>query len=239
MSTKIISLWSGPRNVSTALMYSFAQRTDMQVVDEPLYAHYLQYTGIVHPGNAEILEAMETDGEKVMHHLVEQDYEKPLVFLKQMAKHLVGLKEKWLLRGENIFLIRDPKAVIISFAKVTAPTFDEVGIKQQYDLYQYLIGQGKTPIVLDGKEILRNPKVILQQVCERLKIPFDEDMLQWQTGAIPEDGVWAKYWYKNVHASSGFQPYKASTEAIPTEYESLWAECKPYYDFLYNCALKA
>ncbi len=239
MSTKIISLWSGPRNVSTALMYSFAQRTDMQVVDEPLYAHYLQYTGIVHPGNAEILEAMETDGEKVMQQLFGEEYEKPLVFLKQMAKHLIGLKEEWLLQGENIFLIRDPKAVIISFAKVTVPTFEEVGIKQQYDLYQYLVEQGKTPIVLDGREILRNPKAILQQVCERLNIPFDECMLQWQKGAIPEDGVWAKYWYKNVHASSGFKPYKASMEAIPTEYESLWQKCKPYYDFLYNCALKA
>lgn len=240
MPSKIISLWSGPRNVSTALMYSFAQRSDTQVIDEPLYAHYLQYTGIEHPGNAEILEAMETDGEQVMKGLFNSPtgYVKPLVFLKQMAKHLVGLSEAWLLKGENIFLIRDPKSVIVSFAKVTEPTFEEVGIKQQYDLYQYLVEQGKQPIVLDGREILRNPRAILQQVCERLNIPFEDTMLQWKDGAILEDGVWAKYWYKNVHNSTGFKPYKASNEALSSEYEGLWKECKPYYDFLYFCALK-
>ena len=238
MPSKIISLWSGPRNVSTALMYAFAQREDMLVVDEPLYAHYLQYTGIVHPGSAEILETMETDGERVMQELFSREYSQPCVFLKQMAKHLIGLDEKWLLKGENIFLIRDPKSVIISFAKVTTPTFEEIGIKQQYDLYQYLQSQGKQPIVLDGKEILRNPKVILQQVCEQLTIPFNENMLQWKVGAISEDGIWAKYWYKNVHSSTGFKPYKSSSESLPIEYESLWKECKPYYDFLYNCALK-
>ncbi len=239
MNTKIISLWSGPRNISTALMYSFAQRSDTQVVDEPLYAYYLQYTGIKHPGNTEILEEMETDGEVVMKGIFNQEYQKPVVFLKQMAKHLVGLSEGWLLRGENIFLIRDPKAVIISFAKVTTPTFEEVGIKQQYDLYQYLAKQGKKPIVLDGREVLKNPNKILKQVCERLQIPFEESMMQWEKGSIPEDGVWAKYWYKNVHQSIGFQPYKPSTESLLSEHRGLWEECKPYYDFLYNFALKA
>ncbi|MEZ4886890.1 MAG: hypothetical protein R3E32_19330 [Chitinophagales bacterium] len=239
MPTKIISLWSGPRNISTALMYSFAQRADTQVVDEPLYAHYLQYTGIVHPGNAEILASMETDGEQVMQQIFETEYSKSVVFLKQMAKHLVGLSETWLLKGENIFLIRDPKSVIVSFAKVTNPTFEEVGIKQQYDLHQFLVGQGKQPIVLDSKEILLNPQGVLQQLCERLEIPFEEDMLQWKEGAIPEDGVWAKYWYKNVHHSTGFKPYQASSETIPSEYESLLEQCQSYYDFLYYCALKS
>lgn len=239
MTPKIISLWSGPRNISTALMYSFAQRSDTKVVDEPLYAHYLQYTGIEHPGNEEILKEMETDGEKIMEEVFEANYSKPVVFLKQMAKHLVGLSEEWLLKGENIFLIRDPKLVIISFAKVTKPTFEEVGIKQQYDLYRYLAENGKTPIVLDSKEVLKNPRKILQQVCEKLQVPFEENMLQWEKGAIPEDGVWAKYWYKNVHQSTGFKAYRPSKEVLPNEYKSLVEECKSYYDFLYNFALKA
>ncbi len=239
MQTKIISLWSGPRNISTAMMYSFAQRADTEVVDEPLYAHYLQYTGIDHPGRAETLASMENEGKKVMRQIFGGEHEKPVLFLKQIAKHLVRLEEKWLLEGENIFLIRNPKSVIISWAKVAEVTFQEVGIKRQYDLYRFLEEHGKAPIVLDSKEVLRNPRKILTQACRHLGIKFDENMLQWKAGARPEDGIWAKYWYKNVHNSTGFKPYSPSNIELPEAYESLWNECKPYYDFLYHCALKA
>lgn len=239
MQTKIISLWSGPRNISTAMMYSFAQRADTQVVDEPLYAHYLQYTGIKHPGCAEILASMEKNGEKMMRQIFGGKYEVSVLFLKQIAKHLVGLEEQWLLEGENIFLIRDPKSVIVSWAKVAEVNFQEVGIKRQYDLYRFLEENGKAPIVLDSKEVLLNPRKILTQVCENLGIGFDENMLRWEAGAQSEDGVWAKYWYKNVHGSTGFKPYLPSNVELPEVYESLWKECKPYYDFLYHCALKA
>lgn len=240
MQTKIISLWSGPRNISTAMMYSFAQRADTQVVDEPLYAHYLQYTGIEHPGRGETLASMENDGKKVMQQIFGgKRHTKPVLFLKQIGKHFVGLEEEWLLEGENIFLIRDPRSVIISWAKVAAVNFQEVGIKRQYDLYHFLERHGKAPVVLDSKEVLLNPRKILTQACEKLGIVFDENMLEWKAGARPEDGTWARYWYKNVHQSTGFKPYTPSNVALPKAYESLWKQCKPYYDFLYHCALKA
>lgn len=134
-----INLLSGPRNISTALMYSFAQRSDTQVVDEPLYAHYLRVSGALHPGRNEVLAAQENDGRKVLEWMMSDSFDKPVIFFKQMTHHLVNLPLHFLSRCKNILLIRDPVDVLISYAKVIEhPSLADIGIKQSYELFQFL-----------------------------------------------------------------------------------------------------
>lgn len=235
-----INLWASPRNVSTALMYSFAQRRDTQVFDEPLYGHYLAYTGIRHPGQEEILSSMETNGQKVVENLLLGTHTHPVVFFKQMTHHLVGIDWGFLKVCKNVLLIRDPAAFITSYAKVIdSPTLDDIGIKQQWELCQHLQSSGHLTAVLDARELLLNPTNVLGQLCESIGIPFDPNMLSWEAGARPEDGVWAPYWYKNVHTSTGFQPYKEKEILIPEGLSGLVEEASTYYEKLYPLALKA
>lgn len=237
--TKIINLWSSPRNISTALMYSFAQRSDTQVYDEPLYAHYLRVSGAEHPGREEILADMEQNGDKVMQDFFQYEGEKPVLFLKQMTHHLVELKLDFLNQTTNLFLIRDPKAMLISYSKVLPnPKMEDIGIQQQYELYQSLQKQGQNCVVVDSKEILQNPAGILEKVCEAIDIPFEKNMLQWPAGPIKEDGIWAKHWYTNVHQSTSFMPYKERHENLPIHLAPLWKDCQEFYDYMYDLSQK-
>ena len=233
MNPKRICLWSGPRNVSTALMYSFAQRPDTKVVDEPLYAHYLRVSGAIHPMRAEILQAQNPDGEAVIQKLVYEPSPAPVLFMKHMAHHLVELDWAFMADTINVLLIRDPEEVLISFSKVIEnPVLRDIGIKKQADLYEYLCGLGQQPVVLDGKDVRNHPEAVLKALCIRLELPFYEQMLNWKPGAIEEDGVWAPHWYTAVHKSTGFQPWKASTRTLPGFLSSLNAEAQPYYSVL-------
>ncbi|MFZ1800275.1 MAG: hypothetical protein WAU24_10475, partial [Chitinophagaceae bacterium] len=140
MATKKICLWSSPRNISTAMMYSFASRPDTIVFDEPLYAHYLVKTGIDHPGKKEILAAQENDGEKVVHDIILKDYDKPVSFFKQMTHHLFELNEDFLSEVSNIIFIRDPRQIISSYAKVRPDvTMQDIGIEKQWQLFNILL----------------------------------------------------------------------------------------------------
>ncbi len=234
-----INLWSGPRNISTALMYSFAQRTDTQVVDEPLYAHYLKTTGIIHPGNEEILAAQLQNGEEVIEKVILGDYPVPVVFFKQMTHHLVDISLDFLEQTKNILLIRDPARVLESYNKVIdTPVLTDIGIRQSYDLYHFLIKRNWQVSVLDSAILLKNPSRILKRLCEDLEIPFDENMLHWAAGARPEDGVWAKYWYKNVHTSTGFAPPSADNATLSPLLEAIKNEAQPYYDFLKSYSIQ-
>lgn len=238
--TKRINLWASPRNVSTAFMYSFAQRSDTTVVDEPLYAHYLSKTPAdqYHPGAAETLATMEHDGDKVVAEML-GDYPTPVVFFKNMTHHLVELEWDFMLELENIIFTRHPRDLIPSFAKnVDMPTITDLGYAKQIEVLNYLMDKGKPPVVLESKELLTNPKVIMTKLCEALGIPFEEAMLSWEKGARPEDGSWAEHWYHSVHNSTGFAPYKEKTEPFPEHLKSLLAECEPYYEQLKVLALK-
>lgn len=231
--TRCIQLWSGPRNISTALMYSFAQRADMAVLDEPLYAHYLLETGIDHPGRAEILAGHETDGEAVIDQMVHWQQSEPYLFCKQMGHHLVDLRTDWLENCENIFLIRHPGEVINSFSKVIPnPALRDIGIAHQWELFQQLQKRGHRPLVLEGNEILKNPEKILSAACEQLGIGFDPKMLSWEAGARPEDGAWAKYWYSNVHQSTGFAPYVPKSRTVRKDLEPLLQSAMTSYEQL-------
>ncbi|MGI8949969.1 MAG: hypothetical protein ACR2FN_00145 [Chitinophagaceae bacterium] len=240
MNTKRICLWSSPRNISTALMYSFAQRPDTIVFDEPLYAHYLRVTNADHPGKKEILESQEQHGEKIIQEIILKNYEKPIVFFKQMTHHLVELNEDFLNKVSNIIFIRDPKQIISSYAQVRSNvTMQDIGIKNQWELFNKLNDQFLHPIVLDSNEILKAPEKTLINLCDALEIKFYKEMLHWQAGPKKYDGIWAKYWYQNVHQSTGFEKQKTSERILPDYFEPLYNESKKYYDQLVQHSLKA
>ncbi len=231
---KVINLISGPRNLSTALMYSFAQREDMTVLDEPFYGYYLQNASlkIEHPSQKEILQTMELNEEKVIENINSLRKQKN-VFVKGMAHHYLTDSPNFILNWENVILIRHPKKLIASFSKVIqTPTLNDIGIKKASELFLFLKKNGKTPIVIDSDELLKNPRNYLKKLCNLLEIPFSEKMLRWKKGGIPEDGVWAKHWYKNVHNSEGFAVQQSSSQPLPNHLEPLLAEALPYYEIL-------
>ena len=235
---RAISLWSGPRNVSTALMYSFAQREDCEVIDEPLYAHYLSKVDVHHPGEEEVLATMNHDGREIIDQLLIPG-DRPLRFIKKMAHHWINLDDGLLKKFSNIFLIRDPKEMLPSLInQIPNPVLRDTALKSQWDLYSKLANSGAEVAIIDSAQLLMNPKAILGKVCKTLKIPFDDKMLTWAKGSIPEDGVWAKYWYHNVHKSTGFQPYRKKDDLFPDHLSILLDECEPYYKLLFNHSIK-
>lgn len=237
---KRVCLWSGPRNVSTALMYAFAQRPDTRVIDEPLYAHYLRVSGADHPGRADVLEAMENDGEKVVKDVILGPCDRQVLFMKQMAHHLVDLDLSFLSQTINLLLIRDPVEMLPSLInQLSSPKLVDTGLRRQTQLLRQLTDLGQDPVVLDAKETLLDPAGVLTRMCERIRIPFTDRMLKWDPSPRPEDGVWAKHWYHNVQKSSGFGPYRPKTEPFPERLRPLLHECKPFYDSLRANAIVA
>ncbi len=238
MNPRRVCVWSGPRNVSTALMYSFAQRADTRVVDEPLYAHYLRVSGVDHPGRADVLAAMENDGEAVVRELVLGPCDRPVLFMKQMAHHLVDLDWGFLEQTANVLLVRDPAEVLASFHKVVpGPTLADTGLELQTRLLHHLRERGQEPAVLDARRVLEDPPGVLARLCERLELPFDERMLSWPAQARPEDGVWAPHWYASVHRSTGFAPYRPKHEPFPSQLDATLRACRRHYDELLPLAL--
>jgi len=230
---KKICLWSCPRNVSTALMYSFRERPDMEVFDEPLYAHYLNSTNLNHPGKKEILSSLEIDWKKVVYNVILKNRKKNS-FFKLMTHFLVDVDKDFLKDVQNIIFIRDPKEIINSYSKVIKkPNISDIGVKMQYDLYLYLNSVNINTIILDSKKLLINPKKTLTKLCDLLNIPFYDTMLNWEKGGKEEDGVWAKYWYKNVHNTTCFLPYKKRLDfQFNSSQKNLYNECKYYYNLL-------
>ncbi len=228
---KRIFLWSSPRNISTALMYSFAQRDDTAVMDEPLYGHYLHRSQAknYHPGADEILLSMETDGEKVLKEMLAKS-DKPVQFFKNMTHHMENLSLDFLDKGYNLILTREPGEMITSFTKVIPnPTLKDTGYEDQVYLLRHCKRMGIPVKVVDAKGILLSPQEMLMEICEFVGIAFDPGMLSWEPGPIPEDGVWAKYWYQNVHRSRGFQPYRPKNEEVPAHLEELLGLCERHY----------
>jgi hypothetical protein len=235
-----LSMWSGPRNVSTALMYSFRQRSDTVVFDEPLYGHYLNVSGADHPGKEEVMAAMDTDGERVVRDVLLAPCEKPIRFYKNMAHHVLGLERDFLSDMTNILLTRDPRDMLPSLAQqIPNPILRDTGLEEQVEILEIMLQRGQTPVVIDSRELLFKPRGVLEEVCNRLSIPFEEAMLSWPAGAKPEDGVWAKHWYHNVHTSTNFGRYEAKRAPFPKRLEPLLHKSLPIYKRLYTFAIKA
>lgn len=235
-----LSVWSGPRNVSTALMYSFRQRADTVVVDEPLYGHYLSTTDADHPGAREVLKVMDADGERVVRDVILGPCERRVHFLKNMAHHLPGLDPGFLREITNVLLIRDPTEMLPSLAEqLFSPTMRDTGLREQAYILDSILSRDEEPIVLDARGLLLDPPGVLRGACARLGIPFEDAMLSWPAGPKPEDGVWAEHWYHNVHVSTGFAHYSPREDPFPAHLEPLLEECLPVYERLKNYAIRA
>ena len=231
-----IAMWSGPRNISTAMMRSFENRDDTSVVDEPFYAYYLSQTGLDHPGRKEVLESQSTNWDNVVN-LITGDIpnNKMIWYQKHMVHHIIDDKDiEWVKYFNNLFLIRHPKEVIISYSKQSPiDGIKDLGYPQQINLFNKIKNiTGDYPAIFNSKDILCNPGKSLRVMCKHLKINFSNNMLDWPKGARKTDGVWYPYWYKNVIKSSSFKPYKKSNESLPKEYNNLLEECLQCYDYL-------
>ena len=224
-----IAMWSGPRNLSTAMMYSFGNRADFSVMDEPFYAAYLAATGDHHPMGVEIMEAHETDPNKVS--LTCQRPGTPHLYMKHMPHHMVGgFPMDWAKDCVNIHLIRHPARVIASYtAKREAPTFEDIGFGQQTALYDKIGG-----LVIDSADIRADPEGMLRKLCEAIDLPFDPAMLHWPAGARPEDGIWASHWYGAVHKSTGFAGAEGPLPKLSEADQPLLGQALPHYKTLYN-----
>ncbi len=235
-----LNLWSGPRNVSTALMYSFAQRPDTRVVDEPLYGHYLRVSGASHPHAAEVMRRMDCNGERVVRDVILGPSDRPVLFFKQMAHHLVDLDLGFLAATANVLLTRHPRDVLPTLARqLPQPILRDTGYAAQVDLLDRLRALGQPELVLDSAELLRDPEGVLRRLCAGLDLRWEPAMLRWPAGAKPYDGCWAPDWYHNVHRSTGFEPYQPKTAPFPERLEPLLRECLPLYERLYDVAIKA
>ena len=222
-------------------MYAFGNRQDTAIVDEPLYANYLvNHPDIEHPGKVDVLKSQSHCFSEVLDNVFFGRYEEPILFIKNMAHHLDQLDWSFLDQLTNVFLIREPQQLIASFAQVIPyPTILDIGLALEAEIFDYLIERQKELIVLDSNEILKSPENVLSQLCEKIKIPFDDAMLSWKAGPRKEDGAWAKYWYANVHKSTGFTQRKISDHPFPTHLKPLLEKALVHYNKLKKHTIKA
>ena len=234
-----IAMWSGPRNISTAMMRSWGNRSDTVVVDEPLYAYYLEKTGKDHPMAAEVLAQGETDWRKIVARITKDPIPdgKRIFFQKQMTHHLLPeLDREWIVDLTNCFLIRDPREVILSYIKKNPdPSLEDLGFVQQCEIFDFVRKQTNSiPPVVDADDVLRYPKRMLESLCGALRVEFDEAMLSWPPGLRETDGIWAKHWYDAVARSTSFEPYKPREGNVPDSLREIHKRCRECYDKLHQ-----
>ncbi len=230
-----IAMWSGPRNLSTAMMYAFGNRADFSVIDEPFYAAYLALTDLDHPMRDQILSSQPTDPK-----LVETGLSGPVpegrdhYYQKHMTQHMVpGIPRGWMADVAHVFLLRHPARVVASFAaKYEAITFEDIGFEQQVELYDQVCELGQKPLVVDSFDIRQNPENILQTLCENLGLMWDPNMLNWPSGGHQSDGVWAAHWYESVHRSTGFAGPEGALPALDPSGQALVEAAMPFYERL-------
>lgn len=230
---RYIAMWSGPRNISTALLRSWGNRPDTFVCDEPLYAHYLAHTGLKHPAADEVIQHQENDWEKVVEWLTGEIPESNCVFYqKQMAHHLLPhIGRDWLDSLTNCFLIREPKEMITSLIKVyPEASLEDTGLPQQLEIFRRVKETtGEVPPVIDSRDVLDAPAKVLKLLCEKIDIPFFDSMLEWPPGPRATDGIWAPHWYSQVYKTTSFQPFKPKPDEVPTHLQAVLASCEEIY----------
>ncbi len=236
-----IAMWSGPRNISTAMMRAWGNRPDTLVVDEPFYAFYLKATGKEHPGADEVIAIGETDWRKVVERLTDPIPDgKRIFYQKQMTHHLLSeVDREWLDAMMNCFLIRDPRQVIVSYIeKQGDPTLEDLGFLQQEEIFDWVRARtGGTPPVIDARDVLENPNRILRLLCDAVGVAFSDTMLSWPSGVRDTDGIWAKHWYGEVAKSTSFRPYRPKHNQPPEHLREIYERCRECYERLYEYRL--
>lgn len=231
--TSHIAMWSGPRNLSTALMYSFAARGDCAVEDEPFYGAYLAQTGIDHPMRDAVIGSQPADHMDVAADCIGPvPGGQPLFYQKHMTLHMLPDWDRSFMRHlTNVFLIRHPARVVASYAKKReAPTLMDIGFVQQAQLFDQVADfMGRAPLVIDSADIRDNPAQSLSTICTALNIPYTDRMLHWPRGPKPYDGVWAPHWYGAVHDSTGFGDPEGSLPQLTENFADLAGQAMPYY----------
>jgi len=238
-----VAMWSGPRNISTAMMRAWENRGDCSVIDEPLYAHYLARTGLNHPGREQVIACGETDWHKVAALLTGPVPEgKAIFYQKHMTHHLLpDIERTWLTPLTHVFLIRDPREVLASYVK-SRPTVtaEDIGVLQQLEIFDYVrTSGGEAPPVIDAGEFLAAPEAQLRALCALLGIAFTPRMLQWPAGPRASDGVWAPYWYDKVLASTGFESRATREVHVPAPFRGLIDAVMPAFETLFAQRLRA
>jgi len=239
---KTICMWSGPRNLSTAMMRSFENRADCHVWDEPFFAPWLAVTGKAHPGREETLAAHESDPSIVARQcLAPPPGGQSIYFQKHMPHHMAdGFALDWTTNCSHFFLIRNPESVIASYAKSRADfESDDIGFWPQIRLYESLTAQGHRIPIVDCDDILADPEAVLTSLCAALGIAFDPAMLAWPAGPRETDGAWAPWWYSSVESSTGFAPPRTHKPVVPARYHDMARACLPAYDALYDKRLSS
>jgi hypothetical protein len=236
-----IAMWSGPRNISTAMMRAWGNRDDTIVIDEPFYAYYLRATGKAHPGADEVIATGEMDWRKIVAHLTGPiPNGKTIFFQKQMTHHLLPeIDREWLGAVTNCFLIRDPREVINSYIKKREdPALEDLGFVQQAEIFDFVRTRtNAVPPVVDARDVLQNPERTLRLLCKALGVEFTKSMLSWPPGLRETDGVWAKHWYGEVAKTTSFQPYRPRDHELPENLRQLYERCRDCYEKLYQYRL--
>jgi hypothetical protein len=228
-------MWSGPRNISTAMMRAFENRPDCAVVDEPFYAAYLAGTGLDHPMRDAVLASQPTDWREVAEGLA-RGASAPVVYEKHMTHHMLpGFGLDWMGDCRNAFLIRDPARVVASYVKSRAEvTLADIGVVRQRELFEREADRlGKAPAVVEGADVLADPRGTLHALCTALGVHFDEAMLAWPAGRRDSDGVWAPAWYAAVERSTGFaSPEALEPPDLPDDLRRIADAAQPHYEAL-------
>lgn len=239
-----VAMWSGPRNISTAMMRAWENREDCAVSDEPLYAHYLDATGADHPMRDEVIAGGDSDWRRVATGLADGPApgNQPVWYQKHMAHHLLpGMDHGWIGRLRNALLIRHPAEVVASYLRARETvTPEDIGLPQQAALFQELSSTGEPPPVIDARDFLSAPEAHLRALCHWLGIDFSERMLAWPAGPRDSDGVWAPHWYARVRASTGFSPppRKVDAGALSPQARAVAEACLPFYQKLHDARLR-
>jgi Sulfotransferase domain len=236
-----IAMWSGPRNISTAMMRAWGNRSDTFVVDEPFYAYYLKATRKEHPGADKVVARGESDWRKVIAQLTGPiPNGKRIFFQKQMAHHLLPeVSREWLGAVTNCFLIRDPREVIASYVKKREdPALPDLGFTQQGEIFDFVRTRTKSvPPVVDARDVLENPERMLRLLCDAVDVEFSESMLSWPPGLRDTDGIWARHWYGEVEQTTSFQPHRPSVAKLPGHLREIHDRCRELYERLYEYRL--
>lgn len=227
-----VAMWSGPRNISTAMMRAWENRGDCAVSDEPLYAHYLAYTGSDHPAREQVIANGVSDWRAVAQSLTgPAPGDAAVWYQKHMTHHLLPhIDHGWIAKLRNVLLIRDPREVVASYVKSRATvSADDIGLPQQVALYDELCAAGEAPPVIDARDFLRAPEAYLRGLCAWLGIDFTDRMLQWPKGPRDSDGIWAPHWYAHVWESTGFEPRVQKANELSGEAAAVAEQCLPHY----------